>query len=177
MHTNKYCYSNRAVFKQARSTTHWFQSCKCTPSTSIKRWPKRKTIASIPPPSKRNKQDHFYPQPLTVHNLTFTTSELELLSKGLCFAPTPKASPTTKRYTQILCSYDTFARSLIQKFVHAQYHSHIHWQKEHHCTTANIYRRMKLLPPHPLWRQQFSVTQKVEHYIESSKNELTIYHR
>ena len=90
---------------------------------------------------------------LTVHNLssaTFTPEELELLSKGLSFAPTPAELPTTKSYTQLLGSYDAFARSLRQRYVHAKYCSHIQTQKQQHqCTTANIYRRMKFLPAHP----------------------------
>ena len=82
----------------------------------------------------------------------------------------------TKRYTQILNSYDAFARSLRQKYVHAQYHSHTQLQKpqEFQCTPAKIYRRMRFLPT-PSTRtvtQQFSGIQKVEHYIESTKNEL-----
>ena len=56
---------------------------------------------------------------MTVHNFStheLTKSEMDLLSKGLSFVPTPNITPE-KMHLELLCNYDTFARSLRVQFV------------------------------------------------------------
>lgn len=116
---------------------------------------------------------------LNVHNLssmTLSQDEIELLSKGLSFAPTPD-QPLRKSYLQILDCFDSYARSVRQKYVHALYHSNTtHSTKEDTETseTSKIYRRMKFLHSSTTRTstQQFSGVLKVEHYIELTKNNL-----
>ena len=115
---------------------------------------------------------------LTVHNLSsmsLSPDELQLLSKGLSFAPTPHL-PLKKLFFQILDAFDSYARSVRQKYVHALYHSHNASQLtlEEDTETSKIYRRMKFLPNSTAktLTQQFSGVPKVEHYIELTKNNL-----
>jgi hypothetical protein len=94
-----------------------------------RRRPKRKGPAPAPQPEKRSKQDPFCQWPpqtpstiLTVHNFSnieFSPEELQLLNKGFSFVPTPTI-PSKQSHTHILQAFDTFARSLRQKYIKDQ---------------------------------------------------------
>ena len=60
---------------------------------------------------------------LTVHNLSNVTLSPEELSKGLSFTPTPKL-PLTVTYVQVLRYFNSYAKTLRQKYIHAQYHAY-----------------------------------------------------
>ena len=114
---------------------------------------------------------------MTIHNfsnITLTNQELQLLSKGLSFTPTPTIPPH-KAHLNILKEFDNFSRTLRQKFTHAQYHPY--YKKQHvvqRCNTSHIYRRIKFLPSIPTTSltQQYSGIGTVEHYIALTKNNL-----
>ena len=115
---------------------------------------------------------------LTVHNLssiTLSPQELQLLSKGLSFAPTPSL-PVRKTYFQVLNHFDSYAKSVRQKYVHAQFYTPTAHSatEEQPTTTSNIYRSMKFLQKttHRTSTEEFSGIQKVENYIELTKNNL-----
>ena len=87
-----------------------------------------------------------------IHNLssmTLSPEELQLLSKGLSFAPTPKI-PVKKAYTQVLGCFDTYARSLRGKHVDTvKYFTNTAptvTVQEGPTTTSKIYRPMKFVP-------------------------------
>ena len=116
--------------------------------------------------------------PLTIHNLSsvaLTPEELQLLSKGLSFAPTPSI-PRNKMYIQTLNYYDLYARSLRTRYVNAvkYYAPTPQPEKVETTTTSKIYRRLKFLPrdSRKTATQEFSGIQKVEYYIELTKNNL-----
>ena len=113
-----------------------------------------------------------------VHNLssmTLSQEERQLLGKGLSFAPTPKI-PVKKAYTQVLDCFDSFAKSVRQKYVDTlRYFSKaMSVPQEEPTTTSKIYRPMKFVPKskHNTLEQQFSGVSSVEHYIELTKNNL-----
>ena len=116
---------------------------------------------------------------LTVHNLssiTLTPEESQLLSKGLSFAPTP-TMPQKKIYFQTLNYYDLYAQSLRKKYVNTvKYHYTPTSQpiQREATTTSKVYRHIKFLPrdSHKSATQEFSGVQKLEHYIELTKNNL-----
>ena len=114
---------------------------------------------------------------LTVHNLsniTLTHEELQLLSKGLSFSPTPTL-PLKKGYFQVLNHFDQFAKSIRQKYVHTQFHAPTKQPQEEESTiTSQVYRRMKFLPKITgrTLTQEYSGIQKVEKYIELTKNNI-----
>ena len=113
-----------------------------------------------------------------VHNLSSMTLSLEerqLLGKGLSFAPTPKI-PVKKAYTQVLDCFDSFAKSVRQKYVDTlRYYSKVtSVPQEEPTITSKIYRPMKFVPKSKqnTLEQQFSGVSSVEHYIELTKNNL-----
>lgn len=92
----------------------------------------------------------------------------------MSFAPTPKI-PTTKAYRQILAYYDTYAQTIRQKFIHAQFHRNTTGSIQvEPTTTGNINRTMKFIPRlnQKTATQQFSGIGIVEHYTELTKNNL-----
>ena len=138
--------------------------------------------ASLPPHVQPSNPtgSFFIPRPptntdtsLTVHNLSsvmFTSDELQLLSKGLSFAPTPLV-PQTRNY------YDQYGQSLRKKYVKAiKYYVPTPQPERVETTTmSKIYCRLRFLP-HDSYKsatQDFSGVQKVEHYIELTKPILT----
>lgn len=112
-----------------------------------------------------------------VHNLsslTLSPDEVQLLSKGLSFSSTPD-EPLKKSYFQLLDCFDSYARSVRQKYVHAQYHPYTPLSSPTQETeTSMLYRRMKFLPSSrsKTITQQFSGIHKVEHYIKLTKNNI-----
>ena len=76
---------------------------------------------------------------------------------------------------QVLGHYDIYAKSIRQKFVHAQFQSKVSRSTQVEPTiTGKIYRAMKFLPTRKqkTATQQFSGVGVVEHYIELTKNNL-----
>ena len=60
---------------------------------------------------------------LTIHNLStfeFSQQDLELLNKGLSFAPTPRKS-FSEQQTLLLRHYDNFAKSVHRTYTKLQY--------------------------------------------------------
>ena len=101
-----------------------------------------------------------------------TSDELQLLSKGLSSLPTPLVT-RKKIYIQTLNYY---AQSLRKKYVNAiKYYAPTPQPKRvETTTTSKIYCRLKFLP-HDSYKsatQDFSGVQKVEHYINLTKNNL-----
>ena len=85
-----------------------------------------------------------------VHNLsslTLSLEELQLLSKGLSFAPHPKI-PVKKAYTQVFDCFDSFAKSVRQKYVDTvKYFSRATpVAQEEPTTRSKIYQPMKFMP-------------------------------
>lgn len=86
---------------------------------------------------------------MTVHNLstyTFTTHELELLNKGLSYAPSTQTTPR-EHQLQLLKQYDEFAKTVRSIYIR------LHFRKPQKVTTApnppqsaNIYRPIKFIP-------------------------------
>ena len=117
------------------------------------------------------------PPDLTLHNLStyeLTPQDIQLLNKGLSFAPTPHAT-NPDSHQQLLRNFNDFARSLRLKYMRAKHTK----QKQHYnappqTTTSFIYRRMKFLPPikaeTPV--QRYTGVQHLEQYIEDTKQEL-----
>ena len=104
--------------------------------------------------------------------MILSPEELQLLSKGLSFAPTPKP-PVKKAHTQILDYFDTYARSVRQKYVDTiKYFSKAMPMVQK--PTSKIYRPTKFVPKSKqnTLEQQFSGVSSVEHYIELTKNNL-----
>ena len=109
---------------------------------------------------------------MTIHNLstyTFTTEELELLNKGLSYAPTIQTSQ--QQQIQLLKQYDEFAKSVRSTFMQ-------HSKKSSKVTitlnppqSANIYRPMKFIPKeHRQYATDYySEIHHVEYYIEQTK--------
>ena len=115
---------------------------------------------------------------LTVHNLSsvvLTPEELQLLSKGLSFSPTPTI-PRKRMYIQTLNYFDLYAQSIRKKYVQAmKYYAPTSQPVQvETTTTSKIYRYLKFLPhdSYTSSTQDFSGIQKVEHYIELTKNNL-----
>lgn len=84
--------------------------------------------------------------PDNVSNVTLIHRELQLLSKGLSFAPTPTL-PLKKRYFQVLDHIDLLAKSIRQKYVHSQFHAPLtQTQQKESTITSQGYCCMKFLP-------------------------------
>ena len=78
-------------------------------------------------------------------------------------------------YLQLLYYYDQYAKTIRQKYVHALYCTPtVRMTQEEPTTTSKIYRNMKFLPKqtHRTFTQEFSRVQRVENYIELTKNRL-----
>ena len=132
-----------------------------------------------PPATKQTKQDK--PNSVTtintVHNLssaTLTQEELNILDKGLSFAPTP-TTPQPEQQLLLLRHYNDFARSLRHVYSNQQYHTA---SKKPNppppTTTSKLHRSMKFIP-NTIQRtltQQYSGIGKLEHYIDLTKNNL-----
>ena len=106
--------------------------------------------------------------------MSLSPDEVQLLSKGLSFSPTPD-QPLKRTYFQILDCFDSYARSVRQKYVNAQFHPYLRPPSPTQETESSmVYRRMKFLPSSRsiTATQQFSGIHKVEHYIELTKNNI-----
>lgn len=113
---------------------------------------------------------------MTIHNLstyTFTTEELELLDKGLSYAPSTQTSQ--QQQIQLLKQYDEFAKSVRSTYMR------LHFRRPPKFTTipnspqsANIYRPMKFIPKkHRQYATDYySEVHQVEHYIEQTKRNI-----
>lgn len=120
------------------------------------------------------------PTTLSVHNLSsinLTQTELELLTKGLSFAPTPTLS---YRETQLrlLSDYDQFAKNLRVTYEKAQKKGcSLQGEKIplETTTTSFIHRQMKFLPKTPTSSVQlFSGIPRLDYYVELTKNNLKL---
>lgn len=142
-------------------------------------------MPSSTPTSKEAKQTRFFfihapPQTpttaLTVHNFSrviLSQEELELLTRGLSFIPTPILS-SKQSQLHILQAFDTFAKSLRQKYYNTKYKQLPPPQPIIQCPTAHIQRRMKFLPTvrRTSHVQGFSGIIAVENYIALTKDNL-----
>ena len=128
----------------------------------------------------------FIPQPsqpistnlISVHNLSsvnLSQTELQLLSKGLSFAPTP-IIPDRKAQLKLLSDYDQFAQNLRTTYERSQMkRCTLPGEKItiESSTTSFIHRPMKFLPKTsttPI--QYFSGIPRLDHYIDLTKNNL-----
>ena len=144
---------------------------------NIKTTPKSKQMFQkksfiIPKPTQAS------PTTLTVHNLSgipLTQSDLELLSKGLSFAPQPTTT-YKKSQLRLLSDYDQFARTLRSMYVHTLYTTTLSGEKVplEPTITDYVFRKMKFLPKSSTvtFTQVFSGVPQLEHYIELTKNNL-----
>ena len=144
----------------------------------------RKRKQSEQPQSiKKTKMEHFFihrpyphsPTNLTIHNLsnrTLTTEELNILDKGLSFAPTD-ITPKPKLQLQLLRHFNVFTKSLRQMYVHKQHYTATTNQPKSFplTTTAKTYRPIKFIPKstYPTITQQYSGRPKLVQYIETTK--------
>ena len=71
--------------------------------------------------------------------MTLSPGELQLLGKGLSFAPTPK-TPTKKAYTQVLDCFNTYVKSVRQKYVDTVKYFSNTTPVAQEATTSKIYR-------------------------------------
>ena len=113
-----------------------------------------------------------------VHNLStieFNQQELDLLYKGLSFAPTPQTTQHDQ-HIQLLRQYDEFAKTVCKTYVHAQYNkpSNPPTPSTSVPIEAQVYRAIKFLPKqqHTTLTETYSGIGKVEHYIELTKRNL-----
>ena len=148
-----------------------------------RRRPKRKCPTEAPQPKKKqSKQDPFLSKcPPNPHHYLDSTQlqQCNILTgrartiKDLLFVPTPTLS-STKTHLHILQAFDTFAKSLRQKYYNAKYRQFPPPQPVIHCPTAHIQRRMKFIPTikRTSHVQNFSGIITVEHYIALTKNNL-----
>ena len=114
---------------------------------------------------------------MTVHNLsstTFNTSDINLLSKGLTFSPTPQYTNTD--LLQFLPNhYDNYANA-IRQIINSPKHPYSTNQKDPETTcpqttTSFIHRKMKFLTNQDTEQYQIPFTNvvPVEGYIENTK--------
>ena len=107
----------------------------------------------------------------STHNLT--TEDLQLLNKGLSFAPTPTL-PKQTCYLQLLHNFDRYAESLKTQFTKSQKpQTHIQSNTETALTTT-IYRPLKFLPKTSTYQllPQDPCDPRIENYIHTTKCKL-----
>lgn len=120
----------------AASTSGAASSIMSIPPSPMSWNKNRKRKGTPQPPATKKSKHHFLDrghlvQQHRIHNFStyeLTKSDMELLSKGLSFVPTPKVTPE-KMHIDLLRSYDKFAHSLRVQFIKQQKKS----RKESHC--------------------------------------------
>ena len=114
---------------------------------------------------------------LTIHNLSnfnFEKQELDLLHKGLSFAPIPQ-TPLIKQQLQLLKQFDNFAKTIRKTYVNSLYRK---TNTQRPITNlpicAYVYRTTKFLPKqqYTTMTETYSGVNKVEQYIEQTKENI-----
>ena len=110
-----------------------------------------------------------------LHNLSsynLTKHDVNLLIKGLSFAPTPN-TPTHKLHIQTLSEFNEYAKSLRLKHLRMQYRkTPANYQCQTNPTqTSYLQRRMKFIHPPPCEtpKARYSGVPQIEHYVETTK--------
>ena len=114
-----------------------------------------------------------------MHNLSsvaLSQPELNLLNKGLSFAPTSRA-PINSQQLQFLQCFKVYTKSLRRAYIRAQYYRTLPAQSEpvtQPTISEKVYRVMKFLPvpTYSSFSDTYSGYGRVESYIENTRTEL-----
>ena len=131
------------------------------------------------PSAVRNRARLKQQSDMTIHNFStyeLTEEDIQLLNKGLTFAPTPD-TPTQDLHVQILRNFNDFAQSLRLKYTRSRYTKRTLQPRQtalSPTTTQLIYRPMRFLPLH---KPQTDVTRysgfaTLERYIDDTKQRI-----
>ena len=115
--------------------------------------------------------------PMGIHNLsslTLTTAELQLLNKGLSFAPTKNVCSTEPKL-QLLREFNEYSKSLRRTYTNSKYYRTPQPVKSQiPTTTEKVHRPMQFLPAtkYSSFNDTYSGYKNVEQYIAITKDNI-----